>query len=101
MPDTDRYREWAALLAASDAVLLQIIGLAVLAVAGWELLRRAPEPWRGHARRLYLALGLGTLLTALTGQVNTWLLAGVAALFGAGAMTARALWARMKGVQRG
>lgn len=92
MPDTERTRQWLTLLARSDAVLVQLVGLAFAAVLAWELLRRLPEPWRGRGRQLYLAVGIGVLLTALRGQVSTPLLVVVAAVIGAGAVLGRALW---------
>lgn len=92
MPDTERYRQWVALLAASDRVLVQLAGLAVLAVVGWELLRRVREPWHSRLRLLYLAGGLGVLTTALRGQFNTLLLMSVAAAFSVGAVILRAVW---------
>ena len=94
MPDTERYREWMALLAASDRVLVQLVGLAVLAVVGWELLRRVRGPWHGRLRLLYLAGGLGVLTTALRGQFNTLLLMSLAALFSVAAVVLRAAWKR-------
>lgn len=90
MPDTERYRQWLALLSASDGVLLQIIGLAVVAALGWEWLRGRPEPWRARLRLAYGALGLATLLTALTGQIHSAVLIAAGAVIGAGAMSARA-----------
>ena len=92
MPDTERYRAWVAMLAASDRVLVQLVGLAVLAVVGWELLRRVRAPWQDRLRLLYLAAGVGTLLTALRGQVSTLVLIALAAQIGVGAIAARAVW---------
>ena len=98
MPDTDRYRQWVALLAASDRVLVQLVAIAAGAVLAWELLRRLPQPWQGRARLLYLAVGLGTLLTALRGQLSWLALVVLAACIGAGAMLTRGIVDRRRRV---
>lgn len=109
MLDTDRYRRWVSMLAASDRVLEQLFWIAAAAVLVWEVARRLPEPWRGRARLVYGALGLGVLLTTTAGEVTTGALVLAAAVFGvvavvtnavvqgAGAVGGRALGVFMKG----
>lgn len=63
--ETERYRQWAAMLAASDQTLVQLALLSVAAVFMWERLATLPAPWRGRARLAYAALALGFLLVQL------------------------------------
>jgi CDP-diglyceride synthetase len=68
MPDTERYRRWLAMLAASDAVLLQLVTLAAAGVLAWEWIRRSPAGWRPRLRRAYLLFTAGVCLVTLAGQ---------------------------------
>lgn len=61
---TDRYTQWAAMLAKSDAALVHLVTLSLGAVLLWEYRRRLPEPWRARASVAYLvgALVVGALV---------------------------------------
>ena len=68
MVDTERYRLWLLMLAASDAVLLQLVTLAAAGVLAWEWIRRSPAAWRPRLRRAYLIFTAGVCLVTLAGQ---------------------------------
>lgn len=93
MPDTDRYHRWAAMLTASDAVLVQLAGLALAAVFVWERLRTLPEPWRGRARMLYASVALGFLLVQVV-TTRGALLVMLSAM--ALSVLARSVWAHRR-----
>lgn len=101
MPDTERYRRWVEMMTASDAVLLQLVALAVIAVLVWEAVRGLSEPWRGRLRLLYLAFGVGALMTALRGTVSTLILVVAAGVVGASAALARSLWVYLRRPEAG
>ncbi len=88
--DTDRYRQWVAMLGASDRVLVQLAGLALVAVFVWRRLSTLPEPWRGRARLLYVSAALGFLLLQVVTTRGT-LLVMLTVL--AVSVTARSVWA--------
>lgn len=95
MPDTDRYRQWAAMLSASDAVLVQLAGLSLVALIVWARLGTLPEPWRGAARTVYMAGALGYLLVQIVTTRGTLLvLLSVLAV----SVVARAVWANRRRV---
>lgn len=52
---TDRYTRWLQILAVSDAALVQLLVVALIVVALWEIVRRLPQPWQ--SRLQVVALG--------------------------------------------
>jgi len=89
MPDTERYREWAAMVAASDNVLVQLVLIAAAAVFAWERLRSLPAPWRDGLRLIYMAAALGFLLVQVV--TTRGLALALLALVGLSAV-GRAVW---------
>lgn len=86
MPDTDRWRNWLAMLNASDNIVFQIFTMAASAVVLWEFLRRLPipEPGRGYVLLAYLAGSLGLYVYVVTGGVLVAAGGSAAVLFVAG-----------------
>lgn len=55
---TDRYARWLQILAVSDAALVQLLVVALIVVALWEIVRRLPQPWQSRLQVVALAEGL-------------------------------------------
>ncbi len=55
---TDRYARWVQILAASDAALVQLLVVALIVVALWEIVRRLPQPWQGRLQAVALGEAL-------------------------------------------
>jgi hypothetical protein len=60
--DTSRWTAWVALMAQSDALLVQLATMAMAAALYWEASRRLPQPRRGRVRDFFLVLLLGLYL---------------------------------------
>ena len=67
MIPTDRYTQWIALLAASDANLVALAALAIGAVIVWRLIGRAPAPWSARLALSFQVASAGLVLELVSG----------------------------------
>lgn len=66
---TERYNHWVALMAKSDANLVQLaaIGLGVMVI--WQAVAHVPEPWAARVRLVFL-LSSAALVVEMVTQIR-------------------------------